>query len=790
MKRARAFPAIVALAWLLTALSGLSDPLLAAPFDMTPETPDTAPAIPNLGSPALPPQQQLRPLSAPSQAQVPAGRGDTGRRYLVPSNELMLAGEFARSVWTVYLTEQEVNQPAKLSFAYRNAVVIAPEASRLFIFLNGRKLAEEPVGAADAARQVTTDVPRGMLQAGANRIEIRVDQRHRTDCDIRSTYDLWTVIEPAETYLSFEGKPAANPSVAEAVRAIGVDADGNTRFHVVVPSLGQPAAVAPLMRLTQGLSLLAGMPNQTITYSAAGIGEPSAGKLAILVGTASELQPIFPSLPPLAQRSGVAVLVPDPGLGQDILLVSGPAWSDISAAIEGLIAPLDRAADVRRDVINMQRWAAPDAPLLFGGERLPLSQLGVDTIEFPGRRVRTAFNIAVPADFYANAYGEAQLLLDAAFANTVLPGSHVDVYVNGNIASTVPINSTKGGIFRHLPIKVALRHIRPGVNTVELEAVIFTKEDAVCAPGATASSEPRLAIFNTTEWLMPKFARISQIPNLLALSGTALPYARADEPLMLSLERFDAETLGAASTFMGKLALMAGQPIATDLLASASAIGERNTIFFGSISQMPPKLLTQINLSPDIATQWRPSSDAPAQTAETSQAFEKWRSRVSGGIWSGQVSALQEWLRRNFDISLSSLRFIPVTDTPFSPTPNQSLLVAQGASPQGRASWTVVTAPTSTELEEGLTFLSQQHRWQQIGGRATAFAVKTDEAQVVPAVHSEFVQTGPRSLGNYRLVLANWLSTNVLFYAILLVVLTVLFGLLTASVLRRLGRDE
>ncbi len=767
------------------------------PFDMSPEGPAQRPAAPEIAPPLtlpLPLPGSNRPVepSTPSipSAQPPADSADGDRRYLVPAEDLTLSGEFARRVWSIYLPEQQASLPATLTLGYRNAIVIAPEASKLSIYLNGRMLSEETISATDTPKVLNLQIPAGMLQAGANRIEMRVNQRHRTDCDIRSTYDLWTRIDPAQTYLSFQGKASAAPSVAETVRAIGVDSTGQTRFNIVAPALGQSAIVAPLLRLSEGLSLLAAMPNQDFVFSGTNSHAPSTGALTIGVGTASELQPIFPDLPAAAQSTGIATVVTEPRTEQNFVLISGPAWSDIQGVIEGLVAPLDRSASVRRDVISTQRWTAPDAPLLFGGERLPLSQLGVDTIEFPGRRVRTSFTIAVPADFYGNAYGEAQLLLDAAFANTVEPGSHIDVYVNGNIASTVPITSTRGGIFRHLPVKVAMRHMKPGVNTIDIEAIILTKEDAACAPGATASTQPRLAIFNTSEWLMPKFARISQNPNLAALSHTGFPYARKTEPLMLSMDRFDGETLGVASTFLGKLALMSGQPIAIELLASPNAIGERNAIFFGTISQMPPKLLTQLSLSPDIATAWRPNANAPGQGVETSQAFEQWRSRVSGGIWSGQVGSLQEWLHRNFELSSSSFQFIPRDEVPFTPSPNQSLLVAQGASPEGDASWTIVTAPTTADLRQGVSAFARQDRWDQIAGRATVFSNKTDEVQVVPAVHVDFVRTGPLTFGNYRLVLANWLSTNILLYAVLLVGFTVLFGLATASVLSRLGRNQ
>lgn len=129
--------------------------------------------------------------------------------------------------------------------------------------------------------------------------------------------------------------------------------------------------------------------------------------------------------------------------------------------------------------------------------RIALSELGIESAEFGGRRFRNEFYIGMPADFYASAYGEASLLLDAAYSSQVLPGSHIDIYVNDEIASTVPISNNGGGIFRHLPIKVTMRHFKPGPNKVTIEAVLMTAQDQACAPGAPASATPRFALFDT-----------------------------------------------------------------------------------------------------------------------------------------------------------------------------------------------------------------------------------------------------------------------------------------------------
>jgi hypothetical protein len=471
-------------------------------------------------------------------------------------------------------------------------------------------------------------------------------------------------------------------------------------------------------------------------------------------------------------------------------LISGPSWPAISAAIETIVSTVDRPATAIRDTLVTQRWSAPDAPLVLSATNLTFAQLGVKTTEFSGRRFRTSFNIAVPSDFYANAYGDATVLLDAAFTQNVLPGSHIDIYVNGNIASTVPISSTGGGIFRHLPIRVTMRHFKPGLNTLSLEAILMTKEDDICVPGTTAGTTPRFALFDTSEIHIPDFARIGQRPNLAGLSGTGYPYNRATQPIPLFIDRIDSDTLSATATLLGQMAVVAGRPLDIEPAATPGAIGERDAIFIGSISQMPPAVLTQLNVATTSQASWRPPAAAQSNQTEPSVTFDDWRSKVSGGVWRGQITSFQEWLRRNFDISLSSLQFVPGSEEVFTPSNDDSFLIAQGKSAAGGSSWTIVTAPSAKDLREGAEAVTTQVNWPQIAGHITTYSSKTGKVESVPVGRFDFVASQPWSLSNYRLIAANWLSTNILSYAFLLVVLSLLIGVTTASMLSRLGRRE
>jgi hypothetical protein len=785
----------------------------AAPFDMSGERPKgSRPIVPEtVAPPVITPQKTIPQVTTPKistpQAVVPqtitpvipaqtvpvvkpaiaTPAAADFRRYVVPFADFRLEGEYDRKSWSIYLTPEQAAAPAKFNFAYQNAVVVAPEASQLTVLLNNRAIGRQQIGSPDNASATSFDVPRGLLQPGANLVTFEATQRHRTDCNIQSTYELWSDIDPAKTYLSFAEQDAPRLSSTDAIRAIGVDDAGKTEFNLVVPALAQPGTTKPLLRLAQGLSLLSGMPNETFSFSTDSLPPTGPGKMTVLVGTPAELQPLF-SAPAAAQTAALATFVKDPRTGSTILLVSGPSWQAVSSAIDTIVSPTDRDPSVRRDILLTQRWTAPDAPFLFSDTSLSFSQLGIDTTEFSGRRFHTGFNVAVPSDFYANAYGEATILLDAAYAKNVLPGSHIDVYVNGSIATTKPITAAGGGIFRHLPIRVTMRHFKPGLNTVTLEVMLLTNEDQACVPGTTSGTTPRFALFDTSTFHMPDFARVAQRPNLAALAGTGYPYNRGIAPVALFIDRADPDTLSATATLLGRMAVVAGHPIALDLIASPSGVGNRDAIFVGSISQMPTTTLSQMNIATTSQASWRPVTAGQGAQPETTATFDEWRSRIGGGALQRQISLFQDWMRRNFDISLSSLQFIPGAEQVFTPSNVNSFMIAQGTSATGESSWMIVTAPSARDLRAGAEAITSQLDWPQIAGHITVYSSRTGKVDTVPISRFDFVMSQPWSFTNYRLIAANWLSTNILTYAFLLIILFLLIGVTTSGILAKIGR--
>lgn len=102
----------------------------------------------------------------------------------------------------------------------------------------------------------------------------------------------------------------------------------------------------------------------------------------------------------------------------------------------------------------------------------------------------------------------------------------------------------------------------------------------------------------------------------------------------------------------------------------------------------------------------------------------------------------------------------------------------------------MVAAPSAKDLREGLEVLTGQLNWSQMSGHITTYSNKTGKIETVPVTRFDFVPSTPWSISNYRLIAANWLSTNILSYASLLVVFLLLIGVATSKMLKTLGRSE
>ncbi|MFB9950127.1 cellulose biosynthesis cyclic di-GMP-binding regulatory protein BcsB [Rhizobium puerariae] len=756
----------------------------------TPGSPFNPGPVPAAPQPAAP-SPEAQPASRAQQQQAASPAELASRRYLVPEKSLRLNGETEQRSWSVYLTPEQAAAPVRLHIGYQNSIMVAPEASHLAVTVNDVSVYSNPINSPDRASDRVVDIPAGALKAGVNLIRFRADQRHRTDCTIESTFELWTDIDPRRTFLSFATAGMNRFSRLDDIRAVGADNEGNTRFRLIVPALDQLGATDVLMRLAQGLALMGGMPNQSFTFEKAPSALPEPGELTVFIGTQDELRPLLPALTPAAANAAVASFTDYPGsAGASAFVLSGPTWPALEGLVNSFVASTSGTATQRRETLSTQSSRGIDTPFLYSNALLDFTQLGIESKEFSGRLFRTGFTIGVPSDFYANAYGEARIFLDAAYTSDVQPGSHIDIFVNGNIASTVPISSYGGAVLRHLPIKLTLRHFKPGVNTIDIEASLLSKQDAVCPPGSTADTKARFAIFGTSQFQMPNFARIAQIPNLAATAGTGFPYRTSTDPISLFLGRIDEPTLSAAATFLGKMAMASHYVLPVDVSISATRVSGVNALFVGSISEFPANVLAQLKVDPESRNSWTPSGSTPKNSGGSTLTLQDWQQRSGNTFIRRQFSTLSDWAKDNFDLSLGMLRFAPATEELYRPPRTAELIIAQQSDPTEVGTWTAVISPDAASLAKGMRTFAAHAEWDRLKGRIMVYEGDGKEPSDVPVNRFRFVPTQPFSLENARLIAANWLSDNIMSYALLLAAGGILLGLATGGLLSLLGRNE
>ena len=207
-------------------------------------------------SPIARPRRAAAEPAAPGGAEGPRLESSRIDRYLLSGANLMFEGETGRRRWGFYLTAEQAAQPAALAIAFNSAIYVSPEDSLLDIKINDRQVVEP-----GAARPREPDLYRRADPArhapgrASTSSRFQVDQRHRTDCTMLSTYDLWTEFESGGTGIVFEGADPTRLASLEELPAVGVDATGRTRIELVAPGAERAFADSDLARLVQAIVL-------------------------------------------------------------------------------------------------------------------------------------------------------------------------------------------------------------------------------------------------------------------------------------------------------------------------------------------------------------------------------------------------------------------------------------------------------------------------------------------------------------------------------------------------------
>ncbi|MCF3931933.1 cellulose biosynthesis cyclic di-GMP-binding regulatory protein BcsB [Acuticoccus sp. M5D2P5] len=759
-------------------------------------------------------------------------------RPIVPFRTLRLDGEIDYRSWSVFLTAAEAARGGTLSIAFTNSVLVLPEASRLRVYLNGRQIAQTAIDSPDRTKVIALPVSSQLLRPGENALRIETDMRHRIDCSIQATYELWTRIDTRLTGFTFEGGRIPLSGIND-LGAVGVGTNGATRLRIYQEQAGNPTNIDRMLRAVQSASLRGrfAQPLVEVVNSMDGA-VATPGILNIIIGPYEAIRGVSNVVPREGALGPVTALVDDAEIGPT-LVITGPGERDVDAALARFDAP-EFAETQQSPIAAIPPWMVPDSVRVNGADTVTLRDGGVETINFSGRHFTTHFSVTLPPDFYAAAYGEALLLLDAAYSSEVEPGSRLTVSVNGVLSTAISFTSSAGEVFDSFPIVLSMQSFRPGINEIEIVADLNTPSDRACLPGGTVPQRDRFALFSSTRLVFPNFARIGQLPNLASFATNGFPYPLSAEPVRVHVAGPSNDTIGATGTLLARVAASRGAPLRTNVVEEVAPFGSAGMIVVGALSDVSNLALDATGASRVIPSNWlqpyaagsvgsgaepegleryddvlrrlrqqlrqeeirldrdaaEPQDPAEQQRAldqrnETLRTRERWAEKL------GQGSGVSRWINQAKNKVREAIKlnitFGRNEDALGMAAPmiseNASLVMAQGQAPDNpQTAWTLVTAPSPALLSTSMAAISSPDMWDRIGGRITAYDLESNSVEVVPVDQVSYLATLPLSFGNLRLIAANWFSINNGVYAIALVAVGIFLGFITWVFVTPLGR--
>ncbi|WP_431311097.1 cellulose biosynthesis cyclic di-GMP-binding regulatory protein BcsB [Methylobacterium nigriterrae] len=775
----------------------------------------------------------------PVQATIAAAR-----RFPAGTRGYRLSGEDDVLQFPVYLTEGQARGPARLRVSYLSAISVAPESSELGASVNGAKVGWTRIQAPGAVKVVEFALPEGLLKAGYNAVTLSASQRHRVDCSIDATYELWTQIDPSRSGLVVA--PAAADLDLKSLAALEPDESGALPIGVVLSEKPNLERLERMIAAVQAVALVGRLARPAVAF-----GPPLTGRTGVnlVVGTAAEIRGVE-GIDEIGPITGPKLtLLPARGSRAPTLVVSGLNGADVRQAISNLAEGGDANNPPRgAQLANLNRGYE-----VWGGETLGLDALGIATREFNGRLMRVGFEVRFPADFVPADYGKVMLHLAGGYAAGLDPSAQIIVDINGRNAASVPLPYARGEVFEDSSIPLPLSLWRPGLNRVEIAAQLPISADRACDTLAPGAKRARFLLLDRTRLTIPSLARAVRSPDLAAVKGGAVPFVAPGPRPRLVLPTPDRDSADAAAMLAARLAMAAKRVIDFELSADERGTGGGATLIVAPARALNPLAIEAVGLDPDqirriwegraetVATPGQfgaegvltldrlrrnlpmrcalppatmplrvaaaaPVVPAPAQTptppqpqprsvvpASDRDLLARWDVTLRGPnpILAGLAetwNAATKHANELWEAALGLAREPTGAQAP-EVNPRASLIIAEGAGADRLADTTVlVTAPNPSMLKASVSCLVDPVVWTKLTGRAAFLDASDGSLSTVTPERVGLIETQPWSLVNFRLVSAAWLSLNPAFYVGLTLLMALCLGLATTALVRQLGR--
>ncbi|MDQ0319220.1 hypothetical protein QO002_001358 [Pararhizobium capsulatum DSM 1112] len=712
------------------------------------------------------------------------------------SASFKLAGEDDTGRFTFFLSKPQAAAGGTLALSYRNAVSVLPDTSVIDVTVNGKPAGSFPIVAPNGFKRTDIKLDPQLLVAGRNQVDIRARQHHRVDCSLEATYELWTELNPRET--GFVAGGARHFNTPDDLLTVSRNAAGRTDIRLVVPQALNAEILNDAAPMLQTLALFLGRDDISVTVA----DKSGTGPGIDLYAFSDRSRRLIPE----AGRSlGYGLVVAEAGEpDRAVVGLHGATRADMdSRLLSAIRGPMKASLD--RSLLTANHGRITVQP----STTYRLSDAGYESRVFAGRLSRTGFDMVMPSDFYPGDYATIGLKLHAATSPGLKYTAQFLVRINDRVVTSYPFRKTEGEQFDGKLIELPLRAFRPGVNKIELIAELPIEADAACAPDARKDDQPRFVLLDKTEISVPALARVGRLPDIAALTGNAYPFNEG-KPFDVVIERPDGKSVGAALTVLSRLAISAGSPLSAAIqLGKGKASPARNALIistdnaFADLGTAGKTAFSEnfddddTGLDPfrtaaivDGDTETVASTgDGVDNSSELLDAFRKSTEVPNGdrsattlvGEWAARAtSRFSTWL--NYQDNESPLASHGATD--------DLVTLSQQPSATGEATWTVLRAPSPSDLATGVQRLVDPAVWNGLDGGSVAVEAASLDVRALPAASRFITGVDDRSPGNLRRLAAAWFSDNFQFYVLLIVASMGLFALWLGWIIPRKGAQS
>jgi hypothetical protein len=696
-------------------------------------------------------------------------------RRLIPLDSPILLRN-ASSVYTVFVTQSARFQAKSygLRLKFTNSIALLSERSVLRVVMNDTIVAQFYLDRTKPFNDVDIEVPLNLVQTGFNRLQFIVAQHYTYKCEDPSAPELYTEINPDQSYLTTTGewKP-----VTERLSFLRWWVDEKLwipyQFNICLPSSGamtdEHLSLGAI--LAQGVALAVN--NQPFRVFTAPALRP--GMDNIVVGTMNELAP-FLTATEVGTINGsflaIKTLPGDPA--HCMIIVSGRSAQEVkqTALALGMVNfPLPDSKYAIVDQMTMPANAyVRNAPLRLPG-LYSFRQLGFKTTTIKGWNTGTySIKLYMPGDVSREDQSNAELRLHFVYGAGLRKDSAFNVFINNQFQSAIRLKDVEGSMHGDHRLYLPMQAFQPGLNELTLAPKMVPLVSNQCE--ILQDENLQFTLYDDSDFVFPRALRKARLPNLGLFSQTAFPYSSPPDGIETAVfvGGRAPETACAAWTLMGKMAQISGALLSNAEISSKLPRSRKSLLVVGPRDEIPPEIVAKAPVSPlQVGKMRYIVSTSPKPEKYATSPIEEFLLKVRGQ--SGDRNEPEPPATANLNMTSDLI---------------DDIVAQQFESPFHTGyPVTLVTAWDADNLLAGVNMLQEREFWDAFAGDLAVWNTRP-KSLAVAKVGNDFIYKAT----NLVTRVSSRFDQQPWFFAVIVIVLIVLLALGVRSALRKREHPE